>query len=335
MSAAVRTGVFADSRQPTHVAVGMKLRSVPSSVVSTAAGAMLLAAGALSANAQQDDCQPVMVKGAVHLNSTCEAEPPAFRLLAIAGRARVQPNERALIGGFIIGGELPVRVIIRGVGTSLEDGDEPLNGRLLNPALELRGDSGELIAENDDWRTSPQEAQIRGTGIPPREDKEAAIIATLQPGAYTAVLRGSGDTEGIGVVEIYDLRSSEGVLSNLASRAFVSTGDNVLIGGLIVHGGPAKRVLVRAIGSSLAATLPDALVDPTIEVIDQDGATVGENDDWRKGSNTAELEATGTAPTHEKESAVVMQLRAGLYTATVRGKNNGTGTGVVEIYRLE
>ena len=124
-------------------------------------------------------------------------------------------------------------------------------------------------------------------------------------------------------------------LANLAARAFVSTDDNVLIGGFIIHGGPAKRVLVRAIGSSLAEVLPDALADPTIEVVDQEGTTVGENDDWRKGSNVAELEGTGLAPTHEKESAAVMLLGAGLYTATVRGKNNGTGTGVVEIYRLE
>jgi hypothetical protein len=284
----------------------------------------------------QDPCQPVLMtaNGPV-INASCPSEPPPFRLLNIAGRAVVQREDRAVIGGFIIGGSLPVQVIVRAIGTSLKNGDSPLSGRLMNPLLELRGGSGELISENDDWRASPQSDQIRASGLAPREDKEGAIIATLEPGSYTAVLRGVDETEGIGVIEIYDLQSrADAELSNLASRAFVSSGDNVLIGGLIVHGGPPKRVLVRAIGSSLAETVPDALQDPTIELVNGEGAKVGENDNWRDSSNPAEIEATGAAPSHDKESAIVATLSAGPYTATVRGKNNGTGIGVVEIYRL-
>ena len=306
------------------------------SVIRVAGCAVLCAVSPLQAHAQ-GPCQPTMkTTAADSINAPCESEPPPFRLLNIAGRARVQPDERALIGGFIVGGAHPIRVIIRGIGTSLKSDGSSMDGRLQNPALELRGGSGELIVENDDWRASPQADQIRGTGLAPREDKEAAIVAMLDPGAYTAVLRGAGETQGIGVIEIYDLQASaEAKLSNLASRAFVSTGDNVLIGGFIVHGGPPQRVLVRAIGSSLEGAVAEELQDPTLEVVNAEGAKIGENDDWRDARNPGEVEGTGAAPTHEKESAVVLTLGAGAYTATVRGKNNGTGTGVVEIYRLD
>lgn len=285
----------------------------------------------------QDPCQPTLnaAQGVV-VNSGCESEPPPFRLLNIAGRARVERDDRALIGGFIIGGPQPVRVIIRAIGTSLKNGDSAVEGRLQNPTLELRGGAGELITDNDDWRASPQADQIRATGLAPREDKEAAIIATLEPGAYTAVLRGSGDTQGIGVIEIYDLQtSSEAKLSNLASRAFVSTGDNILIGGFIIQGGPPQNVLVRAIGTSLAGVVPNELRDPTIELIDGQGVKVGENDDWRQASNAAAIEGSGAAPSNDKESAILAPVMAGPYTATLRGRGSATGTAVVEIYRLD
>ena len=270
------------------------------------------------------------------VNGGCESEPPPFRLLNIAGRARVEQGDRALIGGFIIGGPQPVSVIIRAIGTSLKSGDSPLEGRLLNPALELRGSSGELITENDDWRAGPQAGQIRDTGLAPREDKEGAIVATLEPGSYTAILRGSGDTQGIGVVEIYDLqKSADAKLSNLASRAFVSTGDNILIGGLIIQGGPPQNVLVRAIGTSLAGVVPNELRDPTIELVDAQGVKVGENDDWRQASNAAAIEGSGGAPSSDKEAAILAPLMAGPYTATMRGAGGATGNGVVEIYRLD
>lgn len=312
------------------------MRSLLSNISARSAGAILLAI-CLPAALAQDPCQPTRTGSAGEtVNTPCESEPPPFRLLNIAGRARVQPDERALIGGFIIGGALPVRVIVRGIGTSLKADDAPLEGRLLDPALELRGGSGELIRENNDWRASPQADQIRGTGLAPREDREAAIVAMLEPGTYTAILRGSGRTEGIGVIEIYDLQASaDARLSNLASRAYVSTGNDVLIGGFIVHGGPAQRVLLRAIGSSLAGAVPEHLQDPTIEVVNAEGTKIGENDNWREGRNPAEIEGTGAAPGHEKESALIVTIGAGIYTATVRGKNDGRGTGVVEIYRLD
>lgn len=303
-------------------------------LIRSASYATLLAISASLAHAQKP-CQPSL-NAAAGTTAVCESEPPPFRVRNISGRARVGPGARALIGGFIIEGALPVRVALRAIGTSLQSDDAALEGRLLNPVLELRGASGELITENDDWRASPQADQIRATGLAPRDDKESAIVATLEPGAYTAVLRGAGETEGIAVVEIYDTRTSdEAMLSNLASRAFVATGDNILIGGFIIEGGPARNVLVRAIGTSLAGVVPDELRDPTIELIDGQGVKVGENDDWRRASNAAGIEGSGAAPSSDKESAILVAVTAGVYTATVRGAGGTTGTGVIEIYRLQ
>ncbi|HSH39646.1 MAG TPA: hypothetical protein VK993_12770 [Chthoniobacterales bacterium] len=274
--------------------------------------------------------------GSYTINGNCELEPPTVRLANIAGRSVVRQGDNVGIGGFIVAGPTAKRVIVRGIGTSLKSGDSPLPGRLSDPTIELRAGSGELLGENDNWRTSAQAQEIRESGLAPREDREAAVIATLEPGIYTAILRGANQTEGIGVVEIYDTQvTSQSELANLASRAFVSKGDDVLIGGFIVNGGPSGGVLLRAIGPSLAGTVPDELRDPTIEVINAEGVKVGENDNWRDGRNAAQIQASGAAPNDDRESAVIVPVTAGPYTATVRGKNGTTGNGVVEIYRTD
>jgi hypothetical protein len=168
------------------------------------------------------------------------------------------------------------------------------------------------------------------------DDKEPAVIATLEPGAYTAVLRGANQAEGIAVIEIYDLQvGTESELANLAARTFVRTGDDVLVGGFILSGGRSTGILLRAIGPSLAGSVPNELQNPEMELFDPQGIRIAENDDWRKARNAAQIEATGAAPTHDKEAAILMGLSAGNYTAVVRGVGNGTGVGVVEIYRLQ
>ena len=301
--------------------------------------AALLGAAVDIASAQ-GDCLPNYVvtteSGSYIVNGSCPSEPPPFRLANLSGRSLVQPGDRVGIGGFIVGGFSPARVLIRGIGSSLKTDNQPLKGRLLDPRIELRGDAGELIAENDNWRSSPQAKEIQATTLAPPDDREAAVVLTLQPGAYTAVLRGAGDSQGIGLVEIYDLQgTAESYLANLASRAFVATEDNIIIGGFIIAGGPPKRVLLRGIGSSLAGSVPEELQDPTIELIDQNGATLGENDNWRSSKQALEIEQTGAAPSDDREAAIVVALGAGNYTALVQGKNKGTGNGVVEIYRLD
>jgi hypothetical protein len=265
------------------------------------------------------------------------ATPPSI-LGNISTRLRVETGDNVLIGGFIITGTQPKRVIVRAIGPSLLSF---FPGALADPVLELRDSLGGLIRSNDNWR-SDQESEILATGIPPSNALESAIVATLPANnsAYTAIVRGVNNGTGIGVVEVYDLdqRTVDSKLANISTRGFVQTGDNVLIGGLIVLGDLPLRVIVRAIGPSLP--LPGALGNPTLELHDGNGAVLAANDDWKTrpdgSSQQAEIEATGIPPTDDLESAIVETLPANgaSFTAIVRGANNTTGIAVVEVYGL-
>ena len=246
----------------------------------------------------------------------------------ISTRLRVETGDNVLIGGFIVSGTQPKKVIVRAIGPSL-----PLVGVLADPILELRDSSGALIRTNDNWR-STQEAEIIATGIPPSNDLESAIVATLSANgsAYTAIVRGVNNTTGIGLVEAYDLeRTVDSTLANISTRGLVQTGDNALIGGLIVLGQNPLRVIVRAIGPSLNVT--GKLADPTLELRDGNGALIRSNDNWRTDQQ-AEIIATGIPPTSDMESAIVGNLAPGSYTAIVRGVNNTAGNALVEVYAL-
>jgi co-chaperonin GroES (HSP10) len=242
----------------------------------------------------------------------------------------VETGDNVLIGGFIITGTQPKKIIVRAIGPSLSSF---LPGALADPILELHHSSGGLIFSNDNWRSN-QEAQIIATGIPPSNDLESAIVATLQANssAYTAIVSGVNNGTGIGLVEAYDLdRTVNSKLANISTRGFVQTGDNVLIGGLIVQGQNPLRVIVRAIGPSLP--VPGALEDPTLELYNGNGALIASNDNWRTDQE-AEIIATGLPPSNDLESAIVRNLASGNYTAIVRGVNNTTGIAVVEAYNL-
>ncbi len=259
------------------------------------------------------------------------------RHLNISTRMRVLTDDNVLIGGFIITGTNPKKVILRGIGPSLTAVGVP--GALQDPTLELHDASG-VIAFNDNWKDT-QQADIQMTGIPPTDDREPAIVKTLAPGAYTAVLRGSGNTTGVAVVEAYDLDSNRAVkLANISTRGFVDTGDNVMIGGFIVgaglgnNGTGSEKVIVRAIGPSLTAVgVVGAMQDPTLELHDGNGATIAFNDNW-KDTQQAEIQATGIPPTDDRESAIVRVIPGGAYTVIVRGVSGTTGVAVVEAYTL-
>ena len=157
--------------------------------------------------------------------------------------------------------------------------------------------------------------------------------------AYTAVVRGKNNATGIAVVEAYDLdQAVNSELANISTRGFVETGNNVLIGGFIAGNGLTK-IIVRAIGPSLAnAGIANPLQDPTLELRDVNGGLLRSNDDWKiredGSSQQAEIEATTIPPTNNSESALVQTVIPGNYTAVVRGKNNTTGIAVVEVYSL-
>ena len=241
------------------------------------------------------------------------------------------------IGGFIVTGTQPKKVIVRAIGPSL-----PVTGTLVDPMLTLYGPGGVLIASNDDWRTS-QEAEIIASTVPPTDDLEAAIVATLPASptgiGYTAVMGGFNDTTGIGLVEAYDLDpAADSKLANISTRGLVETGNDVLIGGIIVLGSDAQKVIVRAIGPSLGdAGVTGTLPDPTLELHDSDGALLASNDNWRD-TQEAEIMASSVAPNSDLESAIVATLPAspsGIgYTAIVRGVNESTGVALVEFYAL-
>jgi hypothetical protein len=209
-----------------------------------------------------------------------------------------------------------------------------LSGKLSDPVLELHGPGGSVIAENDNWNSHRDE--VLATGLAPSSEYEAAIVATLQPGAYTAVLRGSAGTTGVTVVEAYDLGASGSTrLANISTRGKVEVGDNVMIGGWIIGGTESTSIVVRAIGPSLASSgVSGPLADPTMGIYNGNGLLIAQNDDWR--SNQSELLiASGFAPRDDRESAILMSLMPGNYTAIVRGENDTTGVALVEVYNLQ
>jgi len=243
----------------------------------------------------------------------------------------VETGENVLIGGFIVTGTDPKKVIVRAIGPSLA-----FNDALADPVLELHASSGALIATNDNWR-SDQEVAIKASKVAPENNLESAIVATLPAGGaeYTAIVRGKNGGAGIGLVEVYDLDpAGNSRLANISTRGLVQSGDNILIAGTIVLGDNPQKVLIRAIGPSLPVA--DKLGDPTLELRDENGALLDANDDWRSDQE-AEIKATKVAPTNDRESALIAILPAhgAGYTAIVRGANETAGVALVEIYSLQ
>ena len=259
--------------------------------------------------------------------------PPPGKLLNISTRMRVQTGDAVLICGFIITGTEPKTIVIRGIGPSL--GALGVTGALQNPTLTLfQGDT--QLEMNDDWHETNADEK-RATGLQPVFSTEAAILRTLAPGSYTAIVRGKNDTSGIGIVEVYDLSAtSDSKLANVSTRGFVETGDNAMFGGFIA-GHPASEnieVIVRAIGPSLAAFgVPNPLQNPTLELYDENAMRVGQNDNWRD-TDEAAIAASGFAPGNNAESAILTSRPPGNTTAIVRGADGGIGNALVEVYRL-
>jgi hypothetical protein len=252
-----------------------------------------------------------------------------------------------MIAGFIVQGTAPKRVFIRAAGPSLTQFGVP--NALANPRLELH-EASSTIGMNDNWQTtqiggtitSDQVAEIQSSGLAPSDPAESAIIATLQPGNYTAIVEGVHSGTGVGIVEVYDLGATSGsLLANISTRGFVQTGDNVMIGGFIVVTQPT-RVIIRAIGPSLTPLgVSDALANPQLELHNA-SSTIAQNNDWQTtqlggiitSDQVGEIQNSQLAPTNQAESAIIATLQPGSYTAIVRGVNNTTGNALVEVYAL-
>ena len=260
---------------------------------------------------------------------------PVSKAINLSTRMRVQTGDNVGIGGFIITGDTSKHVIIRAIGPSLTGFGVP--NALADPVLELHGPGTFTTFTNDNWRDT-QEDEIEATGIAPTDNLESAIIATLAPGAYTAIVRGNGSTSGVALVEVYDLnQEANSKLANLSTRAFVNTGNNIVIAGFMLGGSSDDdRIVLRGIGPSLTTLgVSNALVDPTLELRDSNGVLLASNNDWQDDpGQAAELIAADLAPTNHLESAIATLLPQGPYTALLSGVSNGTGVGVVEVYDL-
>jgi len=268
---------------------------------------------------------------------TASPTPTTTRAINLSTRMRVQTGDNVGIGGFIIAGTTPKRVLLRGIGPSLTVFG--ILDPLFDPVLELHGPAGFSTVTNNNWGDT-QQAEIQATGLAPTFLVESAILATLAPGAYTAVVRSNGNVPGVGLVEVYDLgqQGDNSRLANISTRAFVGTANHIVIAGFALGGNSNNddRIVVRGIGPSLTALgVPNVLADPTLELRNVQGALLIANNDWQDNpEQAAELLTAGLAPTNHFESGMAATLPPGLYTALLAGRNNGTGLGLVEVYDL-
>jgi plastocyanin len=258
---------------------------------------------------------------------------PASRLGNISTRDFVQTSSGVIVAGFIVTGTGSKTVVLRGLGPTLTQFG--VSGVLADPFLSLFDGNGNVLYNNDNWKDT-QQATIQTTGLAPPNDLESAILRTLPPGNYTAILSGKNGTTGVGLVEVDDI--SPGVfaeLTNVSTRGFVGTGQSVMIGGFITSGGNGStEVVVRGLGPTLAQFgVSGALADPVVTLVDENGTVVKTNDNW-KNTQQAAIQATGLAPPNDLESAMVVTITAGRYTAILSGQNGGTGIGLVEVYKL-
>jgi hypothetical protein len=272
-----------------------------------------------------------------NVNGSCSSGTPA-KALNIATRLRVELGDNAMIGGFIINGSGSKALILRGIGPSLVNSG--ISDALGDPVLSLRGSNGAIIRQNDNWQEdAAQAALINGAGLAPQDPRESGIAATLSPGAYTAVLTGTNQTTGVGLVEIYDTNfSANAQLGNISTRGLVQTGTNVMIGGFILGGTTGSaRVVLRGIGPTLSQSgLSNVLANPTLELHNSNGTTLASNDNWQDDPvSAAALSANGFALQNSLESGIFITLSPGAFTAILAGKNGGTGIGLVEVYNLQ
>jgi Matrixin len=284
----------------------------------------------------RDSLQPDDINGAKSIYDSGPdylSSVPAPNLVNLSTLAFVGTDNNVVIGGFIIQGSHPATVVLRGIGNSLPA--LGITNALADPVIELHSAGGGMIATSDDWVDNSWASMVASYHLDPANSLESAILATLNPGSYTVVVRsfdnGDGNLTGNALVELYDLHTTGGRAGNISTRGAVSTG-NILIGGFIVGGNQTKEVVVRALGPSSGVS--GALPDPTVELRDASGNLVDSNNNWGDHPKAAQIQSEGLAPNQPVESALQVTLNPGNYTAIVGGANGATGVGLVEIYDL-
>ena len=257
---------------------------------------------------------------------------PAPNLVNLSTRAFIGTGEEVMIGGFIVQGTQPMTVVVRAIGNSLAASG--VSGPNEDPMIELRSASG-LLQNNDDWVDGADRETIASYGLDPTGSREAAVIATLQPGSYTVTVRGYENVTGVGLIELYDLHTTNGRAGNISTRGRVGTGNSVMVAGFIVGGGTSKRVVLRGLGATLRDSgVANSLNDPVLDLRDVNGNRIRANDDWEADPEANEVRTSGLAPRYGNESAMHVTLNGGSYTAIMSGFDNQTGIGLVEVYDL-
>ncbi len=257
--------------------------------------------------------------------------PIVGRLINISTRGLVETDDNVMIGSFIIRGDGPKTVLIRGIGPSLEG---TVNAPLLNdPQLTLvsGADLNNPIAYNDDWRDT-DEAGVIAAGLPPSIDTESALVVRLDPGPYSAILSGVNYSTGFGLVEVYEVDYSKNIrIINISTRSFVQPDAKRMIGGFIIRGDTPARVFIRVSGPSLSSSIENRLQDPTLELYTGQ-ELIDSNDNWNDSPQIGDIIFSGIPPTDDREPAIVATLEPGSYTAVVGGAGNSSGYGLLEIY---
>jgi len=242
---------------------------------------------------------------------------------------QVLTGNDVLIGGFIIAGTSPKTVVVRARGPSLAAAGVP--GVLANPVLQLFSGATQ-IAVNDNWQEAANAAALQSSGFAPGDAFEAAILTTLAPGAYTGIVTGAGGTKGVSIIEVFELDLPQVPLVNISTRGPVLTGNDVMIGGFIIQGDSPQTVIVRARGPSLAAAgVPNVLSNPLLQLF-AGAAQIAVNDNWQDSPDAAAIQAAGFAPASVLESAILITLNPGAYTAIVTGAGGATGVGIIEVF---
>lgn len=270
--------------------------------------------------------------GTGRLKLVVSAPPPPHTLQNIATRLFVGTDADVAIAGFILGGGAPKRMIVRAVGPSLTAAG--VNGVLLDPQLEVRNSGGDPSGNSDSWLNEWE--AIQQSGLPPSDKNEAAIVRTISGGAWTTIMKGGGvNRTGVGLIEVYDLDATSGSsFANISTRGRVKSGEGVMIGGFIIGGDSATRIVVRGIGPSLGAVgVVGALADPVLALHSSNGSLIQVNDSWR--SNEEAIRATGLPPADDREAAILQTLAPGNYTVILSGNSDLTGVGLIEIYNLD
>ena len=259
------------------------------------------------------------------------ANPP--RLLNISTRMQVLTGNDVMIGGFVIGGGASKTVAIVATGPSLAAFG--ITNALQDPTLRLvRSSDQATLATNDNWQQAGNAAQLQAAGFAPTNPFESAILTTLPPGAYTAIVEGGAGQTGVGVVAVYEVDLPNIPLINISTRGRVLTGNDVMIGGFVVTGTGNQTVAIVGTGPSLAPFgIANPLANPQLQLVrSSDQATLATNDNWQNAANAANIQASGFAPTDPLESAILISLPPGAYTVILSGVGGGTGVGVVGVY---